>query len=375
MFSAEDHDFMQRALALAERGLYTTTPNPRVGCLLVRDGLILGEGFTQPAGQNHAEIEALHDARIAGYDTRAATAYVTLEPCSHFGRTPPCVTALIEAGVARVVAAMEDPNPLVSGKGLAVLRDAGIEVRCGLLEKEARELNIGFVSRMTRRRPWVRAKLAASLDGQSALPGGESQWITGEAARRDAHAWRARACAILTGIGTVRADDPLLNVRHVDTPRQPQRIILDSRLEISLDAKLVKTASLGAPVLIVHARPNEPAEEELRERGCELLLLPNAEGRVDLAALMAELGRRGINELHVEAGGKLNGALLHAACIDEMLVYLAPSLLGRAEPMIELAAPATLGERWKLVFREVEMVGEDLRILARLASDLNEGSN
>jgi diaminohydroxyphosphoribosylaminopyrimidine deaminase/5-amino-6-(5-phosphoribosylamino)uracil reductase len=282
---------------------------------------------------------------------------------------------LIEAGVARVVAAMEDPNPLVSGKGLAVLRDAGIEVRCGLLEKEARELNIGFVSRMTRRRPWVRAKLAASLDGQSALPGGESQWITGEAARRDAHAWRARACAILTGIGTVRADDPLLNVRHVDTPRQPQRIILDSRLEISLDAKLVKTASLGAPVLIVHARPNEPAEEELRERGCELLLLPNAEGRVDLAALMAELGRRGINELHVEAGGKLNGALLHAACIDEMLVYLAPSLLGRAEPMIELAAPATLGERWKLVFREVEMVGEDLRILARLASDLNEGSN
>jgi diaminohydroxyphosphoribosylaminopyrimidine deaminase/5-amino-6-(5-phosphoribosylamino)uracil reductase len=373
MFSAEDHNFMQRALDLAERGLYTTTPNPRVGCVLVRENRILGEGYTQPAGQNHAEIEALHDARSAGEDVRGSTAYVSLEPCSHFGRTPPCVNALIDAGVARVVAAMEDPNPLVSGKGLEILRAADIEVRCGLLEREARELNIGFVSRMTRHRPWVRSKLAASLDGQSAMPDGQSQWITGEVARHDGHAWRARACAILTGIGTVKSDDPILNVRYVETPRQPARIVLDSRLEISVDSRIVKSAGLGASLLVVHALRNEDREEELRARGCELLYLPDASGKVDLPALMSELGRRSLNELHVEAGGKLNGALLGAGCVDEFLVYMAPSLLGQALPMIEMAAPASLNERWELIFRDVEMVGEDLRILARLAGGLSEG--
>lgn len=373
MFSAEDHDFMQRALDLAKRGLFTTTPNPRVGCVLVRDGEVLGEGFTQPAGLNHAEIEALHNARTRGNDPRGATAYVSLEPCSHFGRTPPCTNALVDAGIARVVAAMEDPNPLVSGKGLEILRAAGIEVRCGLLEKEARELNLGFVSRMTRGRPWVRLKLAASLDGQSALVNGQSQWITGGAARRDGHAWRARACAVLTGIGTVRLDDPTLNVRYVETPRQPPRIVVDSRLQISLDSKLVRSAAAGSPVLVVHAVRHERQEAELKERGCELLLLPDPNGKVDLSGLLAELGRRFINELHVEAGSKLNGSLVRARLVDELLLYLAPSLLGRGQPMIELPALESLEERWQFSIRELEMVGDDVRLLARVPGERREG--
>ncbi|MGH8781321.1 bifunctional diaminohydroxyphosphoribosylaminopyrimidine deaminase/5-amino-6-(5-phosphoribosylamino)uracil reductase RibD [Paraburkholderia sp.] len=374
MFSQTDFVHMERALALAQRGMYTTDPNPRVGCVLVKDDAVIGEGFTQPAGQDHAEIRALKDARSRGHDVRGSTAYVTLEPCSHFGRTPPCANALIEAQIARVVAAMEDPNPQVSGRGLGMLRDAGIEVRCGLLANEAQELNIGFVSRMTRGRPWVRMKVAASLDGRTGLPSGASQWITGEAARADGHAWRARASAILTGIGTVREDNPRMTVRAVDTPRQPQRVLIDSRLEVPLDAHILA----GAPTLIFcgtldpHDEQLAERAEALRARGAELVPLANAAGKVDLPAMLAELGRRGTNELHVEAGYKLNGSLLREGCVDELLVYLAPSLLGvESMGMFNLAAPGSLDDRVQLNFHAVDRIGDDLRILARLAAPLS----
>ncbi|KVM97211.1 bifunctional diaminohydroxyphosphoribosylaminopyrimidine deaminase/5-amino-6-(5-phosphoribosylamino)uracil reductase RibD [Burkholderia stagnalis] len=367
MFSDTDFAHMQRALALAARGMYTTTPNPRVGCVIVKDGNVIGEGYTQPAGHDHAEVQALKDARSRGHDVAGSTVYVTLEPCSHFGRTPPCANALIDARVAKVVAAMEDPNPQVSGRGLGMLRDAGIDVRCGLLAHEAGELNIGFVSRMTRGRPWVRMKSAASLDGRTALPSGESQWITGDAARLDGHAWRARACAILTGIGTVREDNPQLTVRGIDTPRQPQRVLVDSRLELPLDARLLE----GAPLLIFCGRLDEAGEARataLKAHGAEIVPLPNAHGKVDLPGMLAALGARGINELHVEAGHKLNGSLLREHCVDELLVYLAPSLLGAdAAGMFDLAAPASLDARARLTFHSIERIGDDLRILARFA--------
>ncbi|NIE67632.1 bifunctional diaminohydroxyphosphoribosylaminopyrimidine deaminase/5-amino-6-(5-phosphoribosylamino)uracil reductase RibD [Burkholderia sp. Ax-1719] len=366
MFSQSDFVHMERALALATRGLYTTDPNPRVGCVLVKDGQVIGEGFTQPAGFDHAEIQAMKDARARGHDLRGATAYVTLEPCSHFGRTPPCANALIEAKVARVIAAMEDPNPLVSGRGLSILRDAGIDVRCGLLANEARELNIGFVSRMTRKRPWVRMKVAATLDGRTGLPSGESQWITGEAARADGHAWRARASAILTGIGTVKEDDPRMTVRAIDTPRQPRRVLIDSRLDASPLAQIF----VGAPTLVFCSAldaSNEERADALRARGAEIVALGNEHGKVDLPAMLSELAARGVNELHVEAGYKLNGSLLREGCVDELLVYLAPSLLGtQSLGMADLVAPDTLDARTRLNFHSVERVGDDLRILARL---------
>lgn len=367
MFSDTDFAYMQRALVLAEQGMFITTPNPRVGCVLVKNGLIIGEGSTQPAGSDHAEVQALKDARARGISPVGATAYVTLEPCSHFGRTPPCCRALIDAGISRVIAAMEDPNPQVSGRGLEQLRAAGVDVRCGLLEKPARELNIGFVSRMTRGRPWVRLKAAASLDGFTALASGESQWITGEAARADGHVWRARACAILTGVGTVRQDDPSLTVRAIETPRQPLRILVDSKLNLPLSAKLLE----GVPPLIVCAADDsgEAATRAaaLRERGAEVIALPNAEGKVDLPALLRELGQRGINELHVEAGAKLSGSLIREQCVDEWLLYLAPSLLSQGYGLFDLSAPTTLDERRKLAFHAVDRIGEDLRILARWA--------
>jgi diaminohydroxyphosphoribosylaminopyrimidine deaminase/5-amino-6-(5-phosphoribosylamino)uracil reductase len=367
MFSQTDFVHMERALALARRGMYTTDPNPRVGCVLVKNGEVIGEGFTQPAGQDHAEIRALKDARSRGHDLRGATAYVTLEPCSHFGRTPPCANALIEAQVARVVAAMEDPNPQVSGRGLAMLRDAGIEVRCGLLANEAHELNIGFVSRMTRGRPWVRMKVAASLDGRTGLPSGISQWITGEAARADGHAWRARASAILTGIGTVREDNPRMTVRAIDTPRQPQRVLIDSQLDVPPDAQILA----GAPTLIFCGNLDERhagRAAALRDRGAEIVQLANAAGKVDLPGLLKVLGERNVNELHVEAGYKLNGSLLREGCVDELLVYLAPSLLGMdSMSMFNLGAPETLDGRVKLNFHTVDRIGDDLRILARFA--------
>jgi diaminohydroxyphosphoribosylaminopyrimidine deaminase/5-amino-6-(5-phosphoribosylamino)uracil reductase len=358
MFTSADHGHMSRALELARLGLATTTPNPRVGCVIVKDGAVVGEGWHRRAGEPHAEVVALGEA---GGRARGSTVYVTLEPCSHFGRTPPCVESLIEARVARVIAAMEDPNPSVNGRGLARLRDAGVDVRCGLLQHEATELNIGFVSRMVRGRPWVRLKVAASLDGLTALPDGTSRWITGEAARRDGHAWRARACAILTGIGTVRDDDPQLSVRMVETTRQPIKVVVDSRLEIDLDAQVLK----GAPAWIACAVENPDKERELHDRGCEVIRMPNPHGKVDLAALAIELGARGFNEVHVEAGHKLNGSLVRAGVVDELLAYVAPALLGSGLPMFGMDPPEDLEGRRRLRFTDVERLGDDLRLMAR----------
>lgn len=361
MYSEADHRLMSRALELAHNALYHATPNPRVGCVIARDNRILGEGWTQPPGSNHAEIEALLDARKNGHDPHGATAYVTLEPCSHFGRTPPCATALIEARVARVIAAVEDPNPQVAGRGLAMLRANGIDVRCGLLAAEATEINIGFFSRMNRGRPWVRLKIAASLDGKTALANGRSQWITSEAARKDGHAWRARACAVATGIGTVQADNPQLSVRLVATPRQPLKVLIDSRLEVDPDARFFD----GNPALVACAFADPRKVARLRDKNAEVIELPNDEGKVDLPQLLRELARRGVNELHVEAGFKLNGSLVREGCIDELLVYLAPLLLGEAQGMLELPALSDLAQARRLVFRQVTQVGADVRLLAR----------
>ena len=356
-----DNDGMALALELAAKGMYTTTPNPRVGCVIVRDGEVIGSGYTQPAGQAHAEIMAMRDAHERGHDVRGATAYVTLEPCNHHGRTPPCSDALVRAGLGRVVAAITDPNPLVAGQGMARLAAAGIDASSGLLKDEAYEMNIGFFSRMQRKRPWVRMKAAASLDGMTALHSGESQWITGPEARADGHAWRARACAILTGIGTVKADDPQLNVRSVNTPRQPRRIVIDSKLDISLDARVL----VGGGAWIIAAVANPEKQAALTAAGHEVILLPNDAGKVDLPALMLELGRREINELHVEAGSKLNGSLVREGCVDELLLYLAPCLIGDAQGMFALAPLERLDAKIGLKFHEVRQVGEDLRILAR----------
>jgi len=358
---ANDVEGIRLALEWAAKGMFITTPNPRVGCVIVRDGRVIATGFTQPAGQAHAEVQALRDAAQRGIDVRGATAYVTLEPCSHHGRTPPCADALIAAGVARVVAAISDPNPLVAGEGMAKLQAAGIATTCGVLEDEAREMNIGFFSRMQRGRPWVRMKAAASLDGKTALHNGQSQWITSAAARADGHWWRARACAILTGSGTVNQDDPQLTVRGVDTPRQPRRIVVDSRLQISPEARVLA----GGGTWIVAAQSNPEKEALLRARGAEIILLPNADGKVDMPALMAELGRRQINELHVEAGSRLNGALIAAGFVDELLLYLAPSLLGDAQGLFDLPALVSLDGQRQLSFHEVRQIGADLRILAR----------
>jgi diaminohydroxyphosphoribosylaminopyrimidine deaminase/5-amino-6-(5-phosphoribosylamino)uracil reductase len=364
MYDAQDRAFMAQALALAERALNDAAPNPRVGCVIVRDGRVLGEGWTQPPGSNHAEVEALLEARRRAHDVRGATVYVTLEPCSHFGRTPPCATALTEAHVGRVIAAVEDPNPQVAGRGLQMLRDAGIDVRCGLLEAEAAEINVGFFSRMQRGRPWVRMKIAASLDGKTALANGVSQWITSDEARADGHAWRARACAVLTGIGTVQADNPQLDVRLVPATRQPLRVLVDSRLEVDPAARLF--AGAGG-VLVATASDDAARRRALEAVGAEVVLLPNDAGKVDLPALMRELARRQINEVHVEAGFRLNGSLARAGMVDELLVYLAPMLIGEAQGMLHLPALADLAQAQRLVFREVAMVGEDVRVRARLA--------
>ena len=360
-FSAADHEFMARALRLAEYGLFSTSPNPRVGCLIVKDGLVVGEGWHHRAGEAHAEINAL---QAAGEAAGGATAYVTLEPCSHHGRTPPCAEALIAAKVGRVVAAMQDPNPQVAGEGLAQIRQAGIRVECGLLASEAQELNIGFVARMTRGRPWLRMKMAGSLDGKTALQNGVSQWITGPAARQDGHRWRARACAILTGIGTVRDDDPQLNVRGVDTSRQPLKVVVDSRLELSLDAQVLRDGN----VLVAAAVDDAARVAALRQLGVDVVFLPGPGDKVDLPALMVELGRRGINEVHAEAGFKLNGSLLQAGLVDELLLYLAPCLIGdAARGMFNLPPLESLDGKRSLVMRDARLVGTDLRLLARFS--------
>jgi diaminohydroxyphosphoribosylaminopyrimidine deaminase/5-amino-6-(5-phosphoribosylamino)uracil reductase len=351
-FSAFDDAMMRRALELAAKGLYTTTPNPRVGCVVTRGEQVIGEGWHEKAGGPHAEARALDNVDAAG-----ATVYVNLEPCAHQGRTPPCVDLLIKKKVKRVVAAMPDPNPQAAG-GADRLRAAGVDFQAGLHEDEARELNIGFISRVTRRRPWVRLKVAATLDGRTALEDGRSQWITGAEARRDGHHWRARACAILTGIGTVKADDPQLTVRDVGTPRQPLRVVIDSRLETPRDARILQ----GERVLVFAAREGDLPN-------AEVVVLPNALGKVELPQMLEALADRGINELHVEAGFRLNGSLVRERCVDEFLVYLNPSFLGdSAQGMLDLPAAASLDERLRLRIASVEKLGGDLRLLARLAA-------
>jgi len=358
-YSAADHAHMARALALAERGLYTATPNPRVGCVVVKDGTAIGEGFHVRAGEAHAEIIALTDARKRARDLRGATLYVTLEPCNHHGRTPPCVEAILAAGITRVVAAMSDPNP-AAAHGAERLRASGVVVNIGLFDGPARELNIGFVSRMTRGVPWVRLKLAVSLDGRSALVNGLSQWITGPEARADGHAWRARACAVLTGVGTVLKDDPRLSVRDVETSRQPLRVVIDR----NADAPATARVFAGGAVLIVTAGAHNPAWPP----NVEVLAQPDGAGRIDLAAMLRSLAGRGVNELHVEAGARLNGALLEAGLVDELLVYVAPSVLGDpARGMFERQAPlSSLTARVPLEWSGIERIGADLRMIARV---------
>lgn len=357
MFSAQDHAFMAQALRLAEKGLNTTTPNPRVGCVLVKDGEVVGEGWHEKAGGPHAEVHAL---RAAGAKAQGATAYVTLEPCSHHGRTPPCAAALIEAKVAKVVAAMQDPNPLVAGNGLSMLELAGTPTACGLMEQEARRLNAGFISRMSRGRPWVRVKIAASLDGKTALNNGKSQWITGPSARRDVQALRARSCAMLTGVGTVLADDPQLTVREIETPRQPLRVVVDSRLQTPPTAKIVHG---GGTLIAAMAGADSRKAEHLRTAGAEVLELPAHDGHVDLTALLTELGRRGINEVTVEAGARLNGALLKAGLVDEIVLYLAPILMGdKARGLFDLPELAEMAGKKHLRVLDTRQVGPDLRL-------------
>ena len=352
-FSAFDHAMMRRALELAERGLFSTTPNPRVGCVIAKEEKIVGEGWHERAGGPHAEVVAL---QAAGNAVAGSTAYVSLEPCNHHGRTPPCTDALKKAGVKRVVAAMRDPNPKASEGGES-LEAAGIRFEHGLMEREARELNIGFVSRVSRGRPWVRLKAAATLDGRTALSNGQSQWITGVEARRDGHRWRARACAILTGIGTVRADDPRLTVRELETPRQPLRVIIDSRLETPKEARILQ----GEKVLVFSGKPGTLPN-------AEVVALPNENQKVDLPGMLRELARRGVNELHVEAGLRLNGSLVREGCVDEYLVYVNPSFLGDcAQGILELPAFQSLENRLRLKVLSLDRVGDDLRILARPA--------
>ena len=378
-----DSQWMARALQLAERGLCTTRPNPRVGCVLVKDGVVVGEGWHERAGEPHAEVHAL---RAAGAAAGGATAYVTLEPCSHHGRTPPCADALIEAGVVRVVAATQDPNPQVAGQGIARLRAAGLEAECGLMEATARELNIGFFSRMQRGLPWVRSKIAASLDGRTALANGQSKWITGEAARQDVQRWRARSCAVLTGSGTVLEDDPQLNVR--DWPplaaegalhssgvptgappagaregMQPLRVIADSHLRTPPTARILE----GGNALIYTATPDAAKTAALEHAGAQVIVLPDAQGRVDLPAMLRDLAARGINEVLAEGGARLNGALLQAGLADELLLYLAPQMLGdMARGMAQLGELSSLEQRINLEWQDVRQIGKDLRIVVRM---------
>lgn len=364
--AATDLRWMDLALAEAEGAIGLSEPNPRVGCVIVdAQGRELGRGHTQRAGEAHAEIMALRAARAAGHDVRGATVYVTLEPCSHHGRTPPCCDALVDAGVARVVCAVEDPNPLVAGRGMARLRAAGIEVACGLRAETARDLNIGFFSRMQRGRPWLRLKVAISLDGRTALPDGRSQWITGAAARADGHAWRRRAGAVLTGIGTVREDDPRLDVRDVPTVLQPVRVVIDSRLDIAPTARV-----LAAPgeAWVYASEPVDPARRAALPAHVKVLPVPGSAGRpdkTDLAAVLADLGARGINELHVEAGHRLNASLLRAGLVDEWLVYLAPKLLGDGRGVADIGPLAGLDQALALEWIDIARVGDDLRLRAR----------
>jgi diaminohydroxyphosphoribosylaminopyrimidine deaminase/5-amino-6-(5-phosphoribosylamino)uracil reductase len=367
MYSAVDHQFMSEALAEAQKALYLANPNPRVGCVIVKDGVVIGRGFTQEVGGPHAEVQALADVQSQGHSAEGSTVYVTLEPCNHTGRTPPCVDALIAAKPAKVVVAMMDPNPLVSGKGLERLKAAGIDVRCGLLELDAKSLNCGFISRMTRGLPWVRMKIAASLDGKTALPNGQSQWITGALARADGHHWRAQACAIVTGVGTVKEDDPSLNVRDVLTQRQPCRIIIDSKLETPLTAKILNNSTSQSGVIIVCANLNDQAMQDrasaFQNLGIEVVEMANLFGKVDLPALFSYLAKeREMNEIHIEAGFKLNGSMLREDCVDELLLYYAPFFMGDGIGMANVSPLASLDGRQEWQIIDQSLFGSDLRL-------------
>ena len=366
MYSAVDHQLMSEALAQAQKALYLSNPNPRVGCVIVKEGQVIGRGHTQKVGGPHAEIQALADVKANGFSAEGSTVYVTLEPCNHTGRTPPCVDALIAAKPAMVVVAMADPNPLVAGKGLERLKAAGIDVRCGLLEADAQALNRGFISRMTRGLPWVRLKIAASLDGKTALPNGQSQWITGPLARADGHHWRAQACAIVTGVGTVKEDDPSLNVREVDTPRQPWKIIVDSKLETPPSAKILNHSD-GSGVMIVCAHLSTPDLQQkakvFQERGVEVIEMANPQGKVDLPRLFAYLAQeREMNEIHIESGYKLNGSMLRENCVDELLLYYAPFLMGDGIGMANVSPLHNLDQRQNWSILDQSLFGPDLRL-------------
>ena len=365
---------MARALELAELSLRLSNPNPRVGCVLVdASGRVIGEGHTQRAGGPHAEVMALRDAEARGESTQGATAFVTLEPCSHHGRTPPCCDALTAARIGKVVVAISDPNPLVAGQGLQRLRAAGLEVDLLPADNAAalasQELNIGFFSRMTRGQPWVRMKMASSLDGTTALENGASQWITGEAARADGHAWRARACAVLTGVGTVLEDDPMLDVRLVDTPRQPHLVLVDSHLKTPPTARLFNPPANGLPrqIWIYHASQDASALAALEARGALLVAMPGAGGKVDLPGMLQDLGRREVNELHLEAGSKLNGSFLREGLVDEALLYLAPCLLGQGARVADFGPLQRLDEGIRLRITNTRNLDGDLCILARVS--------
>ena len=355
---------IQLALQQACLARGVSSPNPQVGCVLMSsDGRVLGQGHTQQVGGPHAEIMAMRDAASRGNDIKGATAYVTLEPCSHHGRTGPCCDALIAAGIKKAVVSIPDPNPLVAGQGIARLRAAGIEVEVGPGSEESRELNLGFFSRMVRRTPWVRMKMAASLDGKTALMNGQSQWITGEAARTDGHAWRARSCAVLTGIGTVLEDNPRLDVRLVETARQPHLVVVDSRLETPLNAHLF----IAGRALYIYAAEENPAKiAALEARGAVVTYLPAPNHKVNLAAMLADLAKREVNELHVEAGHKLNGSLLREGLVDEVLLYMAPKLLGTAQGLASFGPLEKLSEAIELRFLSADMLAQDLRVLARI---------
>ena len=366
MYSEVDYQLMSEALAEAQKALYLSNPNPRVGCVIVSGGQVIGRGHTQKVGGPHAEIQALADAKANGFDPLGSTVYVTLEPCNHTGRTPPCVDALIAAKPAMVIVAMTDANPLVGGKGLERLKAAGIEVRCGLLESEAQALNRGFISRMTRGLPWVRLKIAASLDGKTALPDGQSQWITGPLARADGHHWRAQSCAILTGVGTVKEDDPMLNVRDVKTERQPWKIIVDSKLETPLNAKVFSDSQASGVILVCASLDSKDTQEKAKafeSRGVEVISMANTHGKVDLPRLFAYLAQdRHMNEVHVEAGFKLNGSLLREDCVDELLLYYAPFFMGDGIGMANIMQLTNLGQKqdWQII--DQSLFGSDLRI-------------
>jgi diaminohydroxyphosphoribosylaminopyrimidine deaminase/5-amino-6-(5-phosphoribosylamino)uracil reductase len=360
-----DRQRLHEALLLAHDAIGLSDPNPRVGCIVGRDdGSVIAQGSTQAAGQAHAEAFALAQARQAGHDVRGATVWVTLEPCAHHGRTPPCADALIAAGVARVVIGTGDPFHHVDGRGAQALREAGIAVEFAdpAIADVCRELNIGFHSRCERGQPWVRMKIAASLDGRTALPDGTSQWITSAAARADGHAWRRRAGAVLSGIGTVLEDDPRLDVRLVPTRRQPLRVVVDSHLMTPLTARLLAPPG---EVLIFGAADEPHRAQALRAAGAQVELMPGAGGKVDLGGMMAELARREVNELHVEAGHKLNASLIRADLVDELLVYLAPKLLGDGREMAAIGRLASLDDAQHWAFTDLARVGDDVRLTLR----------